>query len=141
MSNISISIDTQGLVKLQTALSEAEQIAIRTGMKTLESIAREIIEESELEVPIDTGTLFISTFITLAGQSVVFGYGGTNDQVNPKTKLTASQYMLYVHEDLSAVHPHGKAKFFEDPLFRRLAGISQELKEALAAALKAQLGG
>ena len=46
----------------------------------------------------------------------VVGYGGNGDPVNPRTGRRASSYMVEVHEDLSVVHPTGKAKFLEDPV-------------------------
>ena len=80
-----------------------------------------ISEESLNQVPRDTNTLALSQYWEVTGNyrtgwSATIGYGGNGDPVNPKTGKTASSYMLAVHEDLTAVHIHGKAKFLEDPI-------------------------
>ncbi|MNU03208.1 hypothetical protein D3C72_2471540 [compost metagenome] len=48
--------------------------------------------------------------------SAEIGYGGNGDPVNPKTGRRASEYMVVVHEDLSAKHTTGNAKFLERPV-------------------------
>lgn len=85
--------------------------------------ACQIISENSLnQVPRDTSTLALSHFFEISGNyregwSAVIGYGGNGDPVNPKTGMKASSYMMAVHEDLDAYHPHGgKAKFLEDPV-------------------------
>jgi hypothetical protein len=72
------------------------------------------------QVPKETHTLAASAFTRIIGKSknftAEFGYGGNNDPVNPKTGRRASEYMVVVHEDLSAKHPNGNAKFLERPV-------------------------
>lgn len=80
-----------------------------------------ISEESLNQVPRDTNTLALSQYWEVTGNyrtgwSATIGYGGNGDPVNPKTGKAASSYMLAVHEDLTVVHIHGKAKFLEDPI-------------------------
>lgn len=82
---------------------------------------RAISDASLLQVPVDTGTLAHSQFWEVTGHWKVgwtgtIGYGGNGNPINPKTGRPASSYMAAVHEDLTAVHPVGKAKFLEDPL-------------------------
>jgi hypothetical protein len=89
--------------------------------KALVAACNEISEMSLNQVPVDTLTLMSSQFWEVTGNykegwEAVIGYGGNGDPVNPKTGRRASSYMVAVHEDLSAVHIHGKAKFLEDPL-------------------------
>ena len=86
----------------------------------------EILGNSMSQVPKDTYTLLMSAFYDVSRRSdtsaaryvyeAIVGYGGNGDPVNPKTGRRASSYMVAVHEDLSAVHPVGKAKFLEDPV-------------------------
>lgn len=84
----------------------------------------EILGNSMAEVPTDTYTLLMSAFYEVTKRTdvsynsfeAIIGYGGNGDPVNPKTGQRASSYMVKVHEDLSAYHPTGKAKFLEDPV-------------------------
>lgn len=89
--------------------------------KALMAACEEILGESMAQVPQDTSTLLMSAFWEINGHwktgwDAIIGYGGNGDPVNPKTGKPASSYMLAVHEDLSAVHPIGKAKYLEDPV-------------------------
>ena len=89
--------------------------------KALVEACRVISEDSLNQVPRDTNTLALSHFWEVTGDykngfNAVIGYGGNGDPVNPKTGKPASTYMLAVHEDLTKSHPHGKAKFLEDPV-------------------------
>lgn len=94
--------------------------------KALLAACEEIWNRSSEQVPVDTLTLLTSLYYEITGDyrtgwEARIGYGGNGDPVNPKTGKRASSYMLAVHEDLTAYHPHGKAKFLEDPI-REFAG-------------------
>ena len=89
--------------------------------KALRAACEEILGESMAQVPQDTSTLLLSAFWDITGDykngwSAIIGYGGNGDPINPKTGKPASSYMMAVHEDLTAQHPIGKAKFLEDPV-------------------------
>lgn len=89
--------------------------------KALVEACEEIMNESLAQVPQDTSTLLLSAFWEVDGDyktgwNATLGYGGNYDPINPKTGKPASSYMLAVHENLSARHPIGKAKFLEDPV-------------------------
>ena len=89
--------------------------------KALVAACEEILGMSMAEVPLDTSTLMMSAFWEVTGHyktgwNAIVGYGGNGDPVNPKTGKPASSYMLAVHEDLTAEHIIGKAKFLEDPV-------------------------
>lgn len=89
--------------------------------KALIAACEEIWQRSSEQVPVDTLTLLTSLFYEITGDyktgwEAKIGYGGNGDPVNPKTGKRASSYMMAVHEDLSAYHVHGKAKFLEDPI-------------------------
>ena len=82
---------------------------------------RIISEDSLNQVPRDTETLALSQFWEVTGHYKTgwigtVGYGGNGDPINPRTGQRASQYMVVVHEDMSAIHLIGKAKFLEDPI-------------------------
>lgn len=84
----------------------------------------EILARSLEQVPKLTTTLMQSAFYEVHRRGDVsgysyegtVGYGGNGDPVNPTTGQRASSYMVAVHENLSARHPIGKAKFLEDPI-------------------------
>lgn len=89
--------------------------------KALVEACEEILNESLMQVPYETGTLSNSAFYEITGSyktgwEATIGYGGNGDPVNPLTGKPASSYMLIVHENLRAHHPLGKAKFLEDPV-------------------------
>ena len=80
-----------------------------------------IMATSKTEVPVETGALRASgqvtpPTITAQGVEVVLGYG--NSSVG---------YAVYVHENLMARHPVGKAKFLEDPMNRARQGMEDRL--------------
>ena len=91
--------------------------------KATEAACQEILSNSMAEVPKDTHTLLMSAFYEVSRRRIkvwayeaVIGYGGNGDPINPRTGQPASTYMVDVHEDLTARHPVGKAKFLEDPV-------------------------
>lgn len=89
--------------------------------KATMAACEEILAESLKQVPKDSTTLAKSAFYKIEGDyrngfSGTIGYGGNGDPVNPKTGHRASEYMLVVHEDLSARHPIGNAKYLENPI-------------------------
>jgi hypothetical protein len=94
---------------------QAKLNAIAKGMaaeipKALFQEASIEMTESKRRVPVDTGVLRASGFVDkpeLKGgvHSITMAYGGA-----------ASEYALIVHEDLTAFHPHGEAKYLESVL-------------------------
>ncbi len=89
--------------------------------KALVEACNIISDDSLSQVPRETNTLALSQFWEITGNykikwKAVIGYGGNGDPVNPKTGKRASSYMVAVHEDLSALHIQGNAKFLENPI-------------------------
>lgn len=93
---------------------------LRGTKRATKAACEEILANSLDQVPRDTNTLADSAFYEVLGSysnfTGIVGYGGNGDPVNPRTLQPASYYMIAVHEDLSAHHPTGKAKFLEDPV-------------------------
>lgn len=104
--------------KLATAVTRVERGTKKATRVALEEIAADSLND----VPRDTDTLASSLYTRIDGSYKNFtgeiGYGGNGDPINPNTGLRASQYMIRDHEDLSAIHTTGKAKFLEDPINR-----------------------
>lgn len=103
------------------AFVEAGQQIITGATLGLLVTAREIMTESLMECPIDTGTLRDSARIEPVEEygeavRVRFGYG-YGDTPNPITGHLPSEYAVPVHEILEARHAAPtKAKFLEDPV-------------------------
>lgn len=118
---VSMNVDARQLSKFE---SSCEAMITKVGngsRKALIAALNTISENSLNQVPRDTDTLANSHFWEVEGNyktgwTGVIGYGGNGNPVNPKTGQPASKYMVAVHEDLSAQHPVGKAKFLEDPI-------------------------
>lgn len=80
-------------------------------------------DSKENYVPIDEGTLKASGHVVLSSGDaieVTLAYGGP-----------AAPYALVVHEDLSAQHAHGSAKFLERPMLSALPNLVENLKARL----------
>jgi len=93
-----------------------------TGSKASVNIAcKEIMEESQIQVPKGTMTLAASGFYEVVKKKAKIGYWarigyGNDTAVNPITGLLPSMYMVKVHEDTTANYKEGKAKYLEDPI-------------------------
>lgn len=122
--------------------------AVKTGAVTaLTTVAKNIMAESKMEVPYDTGTLQSSAYVqapvvTPYDVSITFGYGGPNDKMNPDSGLMASQYANIVHDvyihhksGKPVKHPYGKWKFLWDPFARHIndfmANIANNISYAI----------
>lgn len=125
-----ISMEIEGMEALRGTVERTVVRVRKEAKKIVLNEAQEIMDESLNEVPRDTGALASSAFLEKqANGDVLFGYGSTKEQLNPKTKQVTSEYMVAVHERLDVTHPIGKAKFLEDPMNRHTVKI-----EARAAA-------
>lgn len=120
-TTFSFSFDKASLKEFNAQCNVAISKVGNGSRKALVAACNEILGESMAQVPLDTSTLMMSAFWEVSGHwktgwNAIVGYGGNGDPINPKTGKPASSYMMAVHEDLTAVHPIGKAKFLEDPV-------------------------
>lgn len=126
MSRVTL-IGEERLLAVLSRLENAEQALGRA----LYEEANRIFNESQLLVPVDTGTLRSSGQVTLPeqgprGVSVTIGYGGA-----------AAPYAIYVHERLDLNHPNGgQAKYLEEPVMAAADGIADRLADTLDALAK-----
>jgi hypothetical protein len=108
----------------------------------LAAVAQDIMDQSLMEIPVDTGTAKRSArFVmseTVEGEvEIVMGYG-FGDEINPVRKLPASGYVVPVHEIMEHEHePPTKAKFLEDPVLEH----AWRLQPVMANKIKAMLLG
>lgn len=89
-----------------------------------------ILTESKERVPVDTGTLKSSGYVTEPVRDgtavrVTVGYGGA-----------AAEYALYVHEDMEARHTVGGPKYLESVINERAPGFA----DRIGAQVRAELG-
>ena len=122
-----VSLDSKKLMDLLTlsgpkSLGTLGQALYREGAT--------IFEDSQDEVPLDTGNLRASGklgFPKVEGKDVVveISYGGA-----------AADYAAIVHEDLEMNFRNGrKAKYLEDPVRRRIKGMDGRLLGAVRKAM------
>lgn len=124
------------LKSLEIAKQKLEAGVHKATVRVVEELEHEIM----LQVPKDTDTLAQSFFKEVTkgpeGYSAKLGFGGNGDPVNPRTGEHASSYMTEVHEDLSAYHPIGKAKFLEDPIRAREKGFLRGIRADINSEMK-----
>jgi len=130
-------MDTKSIKKVADNLRTMLKMATQEAGEALETVGHYIMAESSAEVPYQTGTLQSSGYVkravvTSIGVVVEIGYGGPNDKRNPDSGRMASEYMVYVHEDMGKYHPYGKAQFLRDPVERN----ELLMREVLAGRLK-----
>lgn len=118
------------------------QEALEAGLKaklkeTVKAIAaatymegEETITEGKKQTPVDEGPLRASGHVQLPKVSartieVELGFGGPAGAGNQGGDSNDEDvgYAVYVHEDMTANHTVGKAKFLEDPVKERQAGM------------------
>lgn len=120
MSNyakLEMKLDLKPFLNALKRLEQEANIGVR---EALEVAGRDVMKSSLQQVPRETNALADSAFFRSRkyrdNQIVTVGYGAGGG-VNPKTGQAPKDYMVAVHEDLSANHPRGgKAKFLEDPI-------------------------
>ena len=125
-ATIDFNFPKNELQRFDATCQIAIQNVFRGTKKATEAACQEILGESMAQVPKETYTLLMSAYYEVSRRSdaalstwayeAIIGYGGNGDPINPKTGRPASSYMLAVHEDMTAMHLNGKAKFLEDPV-------------------------
>lgn len=138
---IYIAFRASDVNKLGIKFERMSQTVLKDAQLGLEDVGKLIIDESKAQVPTSTATLRNSAYtveLQTEGQVVAqrVGYGGPNDQINPKTYKLASSYMVPVHEKINATHVQGKAKYLEDPVRDASKLIEKYLAQSIGAHLK-----
>lgn len=124
------------LDRIQRALAQSGPEGVKIAAQALRHEAQEAFAVSQDEVPVDTGAL-------KASGRVRPDYGVFESGNEVYVELTyggsATEYSIYVHENLEAAHPHGKAKYLEDPMTRQVMGISGRIADKVERATKGML--
>lgn len=124
-------LEVEGMSELLEMLVKGGRNAVELSGRYLYAHAVKVFEVSQLEVPVDTGALRSSGFIT---QPFVFG---NQVAISIVYGQAAAPYALWVHEIMEYYHePPTKAKFLEDPLTNSLeefrVGFRQVLEDAVS---------
>ena len=131
-----------GLQALMEKFQERPE-AMRKAMGTAAYMeGEETISDAKPLVPVLHGGLVNSGFCGLPESqgdvvSVTFGFGGVAGSGNQGGVTNEGDvgYAIYVHEDMTKHHPHGQAKFLEDPLNARKSDMSDRLAGRIEDAL------
>ena len=114
---------------IQNGLTELHRAMRAKGAQGLYEAGQMIVTDAKRRVPVDLGNLKGSGYVTAptatpGGTNVEVGFGGP-----------AADYAIYVHEDLSAHHPVGEAKYLENAVEAKapaaFAHIAKRVQEAL----------
>ena len=114
---------------IQNGLTELHRAMRAKGAQGLYEAGQMIVTDAKRRVPVDLGNLKGSGYVTAptatpGGTNVEVGFGGP-----------AADYAIYVHEDLSAHHPVGEAKYLENAVEAKapaaFAHIAKRVEEAL----------
>lgn len=143
---IKVNISQATINTLKRNLVEAEKELKLSTASGCREFVETVMAESLEEVPVETGALAESQFITETttedGEPLIeFGYGVDNVQYNPRSKVTTDEYMVRQHEDMALNHPNGgKAKFLEDPITRNSRNLIQVLSDKVLDAFSKVFG-
>jgi hypothetical protein len=124
------------LEKIQKALAESGPEGAKVAARALRAEAQEAFAASQDEVPVDTGALKASGRVR---PDVGVFSRGNDVYVELTYGGTAVEYAIPVHENLENNHPHGKAKYLEDPMVRQINGISGRIADKVLAATRGKL--
>ena len=124
------------LERIQRALAESGAAGVKVAARALRNEAQEAFAESQMEVPVDTGALKASGRVR--PEAGVFERGN-EVYVELTYGGTGTEYAIPVHESLEANHPHGKAKYLEDPMVRQANGISGRIADKVERHIKGML--
>lgn len=133
MARPSFSVRWDGFKRFADRLTgRAEKIAQATEA-ALFIEGNETITEAKRLTPVDEGVLRASGHVQLPERdggriSVTIGFGGPAGAGNQgETNPEAVGYAVYVHEDLTARHTVGQAKYLEFPFNKRKPGFRKRL--------------
>lgn len=115
------SIKLTGLNKLLKKFQRRPDEIQKLTAAAINIEAEIIMAKAKVLTPVDLGTLRSTGFVKppkfrRSKISISLGFGGP-----------AAEYALFVHEDLTANHVVGQAKFLEEPFKQSLSGMSTRI--------------
>lgn len=114
---------------IERGLQELRRSMMAKGAQGLYEGGQVIMTDAKRRVPVDLGNLKGSGYVTAptpneGGMHVEVGFGGP-----------AASYAIYVHEDLSAHHPVGEAKYLENAVEAQAPAVFAHVAKRVAEAL------
>lgn len=130
--------------RLTAQLKKWGSRAIPATKSALYTEAELIMTKSKELCPVDTGALRSTGVVeqpTVSGTNVkvVMGYGGPAKQNDAAVQGEAPEevgYAIYAHEDLSAYHKVGQAKYLEQPIREWQSGGAKRLQRRIKRKMK-----
>jgi len=95
-----------GLAEMELTLQKVQATVMSTNARVVNKAMYKAYKQSQELVPVDTGRLKASAEYVKAEPNT--------DIISTITYTT--EYATYVHERLDVHHPHGQAKFLEQPI-------------------------
>jgi len=117
---MAIEILVTGIAEVNAQLARLWEQDQAASVQALREEAETIMTDSKQRVPVDTGVLRASGFVQPVEDGVRLAYGGA-----------ASDYAIYVHENLDANHPVGEAKYLERPVLEALPGLAERVAKTM----------
>ena len=117
---MAIEILVTGIAEVNAQLARLWEQDQAASVQALREEAETIMTDSKQRVPVDTGVLRASGFVQPVEDGVRLAYGGA-----------ASDYAIYVHENLDANHPVGEAKYLERPVLEALPGLAARVAKTM----------
>ena len=117
---MAIEILVTGIAEVNAQLAKLVERDQQAAVQALREEAETIMTDSKQRVPVDTGVLRASGFVSPVEDGVRLAYGGA-----------ASDYAIYVHENLDANHPVGEAKYLERPVLEALPGLAERVAKTM----------
>lgn len=112
-----LTIDKASLDRVQRNIQRRLEQQKRDAERALDEEAASVGAESDANVPVDTGELKESRRIERRGLEASVGY--------------TAPHALAVHEDLTASHDDGKAKFLEDAIRNRVSRFGRDIAQKI----------
>jgi len=109
-----ITMTVSGSEQIVASLRRLSSVALNEVASSAYTWSGTVMNESKRECPVDKGFLRASGVV---GEPRVASDGFAITLEYPM------EYAVYVHENLEANHPNGKAKFLEDPLMAHLGEL------------------
>ncbi|MCK9310675.1 MAG: HK97 gp10 family phage protein [Bacteroidales bacterium] len=115
----------KGYEQVRSKLQKLPDSLAKAGQEGLHEVGQKIFDQARDSVPVDTGALK--------------GSGKMDESISGnKVKIIIgfyTEYAVYVHEILSYHHPHGKAKYLEDPFNSNISNIETTIASKMKGAL------
>lgn len=140
MGSVRFGVKITGQKKLLNQLKKAQRLIPQEFAKYMYEELLEIMDESQRQVPVDTGALKRSGYVdrpklTRTRIQTRIGYAGRATKINPRTGQPTSKYASTVHE-VPRNYRIGKYKYLEDPIKERQPYIAKNIARKIKRRLR-----